>query len=46
MIRDVTDRTLLLGSSALAFGGLALGVLLWTDRWAALAIEAVMRLCG
>lgn len=37
---------LTLASTLLAFGGLTLGALLWSDRWPALAVEAVVRLCG
>ena len=42
----MSDRALLLGSGGLAIGGFALGALLWSDRWPALAIEAVPRMCG
>jgi hypothetical protein len=39
-------RNLTLASAALALGGTALGGLLWSERWAALAIDAVINLCG
>lgn len=42
----MTERALFLGSGALAFGGIALGALLWHGRWPALAVEFVLRLCG
>ncbi len=42
----MTSRSLTLASAALALGGLTLGGLLWNDRWAALAIDAVIKLCG
>lgn len=42
----MTSRNLTLASAAFALGGTALGGLLWSGHWAALAIDAVVKLCG
>lgn len=39
-------RALTFASGALAVGAIALGGLLWHERWPALAVEFVLRLCG